>query len=133
MKYSLDECLGFRLRRLSRIADGYVRDCLTEYDITENQLTILFTLKTLGKVEQGQIGLTLGLERSTISRNVKLLEARGLIARTHDYRPEIELTIKGEKMVEEIRPLWEGVMDTLIDKIGDSGLKQIANLEKKLK
>ena len=81
MKYELNNCIGLRLRRLSRIVDGYYRKNLIDYEITENQLTILFLLSETKKVEQGRIGKVLKLERSTVSRNIKLLEKKGLIRR----------------------------------------------------
>ena len=132
MKYELNNCIGLRLRRLSRIVDGYYRKNLIDYEITENQLTILFLLSETKKVEQGRIGKVLKLERSTVSRNIKLLEKKGLIKRTPEYKPEIELTTKGRKLAIELIPLWEKTMDELIAKLGDNGLQIIKKLEMKL-
>ncbi len=132
MKYELNNCIGLRLRRLSRIVDGYYRKNLIDYEITENQLTILFLLSKMKKVEQGRIGKVLKLERSTVSRNIKLLEKKGLIRRSPEYKPEIELTTKGKKLAIELIPLWEKTMDELIAKLGDNGLQIIKKLEMKL-
>lgn len=132
MKYSLQHCIGSRIRRLSRITDKYFRKLLSDFDITENQMTILFALSEMGKVEQGKIGQALALERSTVSRNIKLLEKQGLLRRTSDYRPEIELSIKGDQLVQTLIPLWEQTMDILIDKLGDDGLKYLKALENKM-
>lgn len=132
MKYELNNCIGLRLRKLSRIVDGYYRKNLIDYEITENQLTILFLLSEMKKVEQGRIGKVLKLERSTVSRNIKLLEKKGLIKRTPEYKPEIELTTKGRKLAIELIPLWEKTMDELIAKLGDNGLQIIKKLEMKL-
>jgi DNA-binding MarR family transcriptional regulator len=132
MKYQLEHCIGSRLRRLSRIADSHLRKCLVNFDISENQMTILFALSELGKVEQGKIGAELCLERSTVSRNVKLLEKLKLVARTPDYRPKIELTAAGKTLVEKLIPLWEEVMDELMSKLGKAGTRPIETLEKKL-
>jgi len=132
MKYELNNCIGLRLRRLSRIVDGYYRKNLIDYDITENQLTILFLLSEIKKVEQGRIGKVLKLERSTVSRNIKLLEKKGLIKRTPEYKPEIELTTKGKNIAFELIPRWEKTMDELIAKLGDNGMQIINKLELKL-
>ena len=132
MKYELNNCIGLRLRRLSRIVDGYYRKNLIDYDITENQLTILFLLSEMKKVEQGRIGKVLKLERSTVSRNIKLLEKKGLIKRTPEYKPEIELTTKGKNIALELIPHWEKTMDELIAKLGDNGMETINKLELKL-
>lgn len=129
MKYELNNCIGLRLRRLSRIVDGYYRKNLIDYEITENQLTILFLLGEMKKVEQGRIGKVLKLERSTVSRNVKLLEKKGLIRRSPEYKPEIELTTKGKNLALELIPLWEKTMDELIANLGDNGMQIIKKLE----
>ncbi len=132
MKYDLQLCIGSRLRRLSRIVDGHFRSKLSEFNITENQMTILFVLNKMGKVEQGKIGQTLVLERSTVSRNIKLLEKQNYIKRTSDYRPEIELSKKGNELVQKLIPLWEETMDELISKLGKSGLTHLSELESSL-
>ncbi|MCH8035231.1 MAG: winged helix-turn-helix transcriptional regulator [Bacteroidetes bacterium] len=132
MKYELNNCIGLRLRRLSRIVDGYYRKNLIDYEITENQLTILFLLSEMKKVEQGRIGKVLKLERSTVSRNIKLLEKKGLIKRTPEYKPEIELTTKGKNIALELIPRWEKTMDELTAKLGDNGIQIIKKLEMKL-
>ena len=133
MKYNLEHCIGNRLRCLSRIIDKQYRSIIKDFNITESQLSILFALRTLGKVEQGKIGEALVLERSTVSRNVQLLEKREIVIRTKDYRPEIELTKKGEELVTSLIPYWENLMDTLMDKLGVDGLQHIESLEDKLK
>ena len=132
MKHNLQDCIGSRLRRLSRITDGYYRKQLSNFSITENQLTILFALRKVGKIEQGKIGQALVLERSTVSRNVKLLEKKDFINKTIGNRPKIELSKKGNELVKTLIPLWENAMDELIEKIGDKGMRYIRELEKKL-
>ncbi len=133
MKYNVEHCIGNRLRCLSRIVDKDFRSSLKAFDITESQLSILFALTKLGKVEQGKIGETLVLERSTVSRNVKLLEKRAIITKSAEYRPEIELTQKGHELVQTLIPIWELLMDSLMDKLGNEGLQNLELLEQKLK
>ena len=91
MKFDYEDCIGARVRQLSRIIDNHFRVHLKEIGITENQMTILFALKKMGLIDQGSIGIQLSLERSTISRSIKLLENKGYVKRTDAYRPEIEL------------------------------------------
>ena len=132
MKYNLQHCIGSRLRRLSRITDAHFRSLLADFDITENQMTILFALSEMGKVEQGRIGLVLALERSTVSRNVKLLEKQKYVVRTADYRPEIELSQAGKELVQTLIPLWEKTMDELVLMLGKDGLAHLEVLEKRI-
>lgn len=133
MKFELQNCISSRLRKLSRIADGHMRNCLKEFGITENQMTILFALSKLGRVGQGKIGEALVLERSTVSRNVKLLEKQKLVQRTAAYRPEIELTTRGVGLVNKLIPHWEKVMDSFVDMLGDYGTVPLERLEQRIK
>ncbi len=132
MKYKMQECIGTRLRRLSRVVDGYYRECLKDFDITENQMTVLFVLRVSGKIEQGKIGERLKLNRSTVSRAIRLLEKQNLIKRTAAYRPEVALTKQGDALVKKLIPVWEKVMDELAAKLGDNGMKYMVKLEEKL-
>ena len=133
MKHELQNCIGANIRSLSRVVDGYYRTCLEGFDITEKQMTILFTLSKMGKIEQGKIGEALVLERSTVSRNIKLLETKELLTRTTEYRPEIEISEKGKSLVAALLPHWNKVMDELTDKIGADSILLIQELERKLK
>lgn len=132
MKYEFHQCLGARLRRISRIIDTEYRTCVQGFGITENQMNILFVLKASGEISQGQIGSILVLERSTVSRNINLLVKQDLVIKTSSYQPEVELTKKGVVLVEELVPVWEKVMDNLIKTIGIENFESIKALEKKL-
>lgn len=132
MEYDLQLCIGSRLRRLSRIVDNHFREAITDFNITENQMTILFFLYKNGKIEQGKIGEFLALQRSTVSRNIKLLEKQNYLVKSTHYRPDIELTSEGDKLVKQLVPLWNEVMNELIIKLGSFGMDTIGELEKKL-
>ncbi len=133
MNHEFQNCIGANIRSLSRVVDNYYRSCLRAFDITENQMTILFTLSKMGKIEQGKVGDSLALERSTVSRNIKLLEKKEFITRTSSYRPEIELSTKGQKLVVALIPEWKKVMDDLTNKIGTESVSMIQELERKLR
>lgn len=132
MIFELHQCVGSRLRRLSRQADHYFRECLSEYDISENQMTLLFALHTFGEIEQGMLGKELVLDKSTVSRNVKLLEKKGYLSKSADYHPKISLSPAGTSLALELIPLWQETMQVLYQKLGKEGLELIGELESKL-
>ncbi len=133
MKFDFKDCIGSRLRQLSRIVDNEFRRHLSDFDITENQMTILFALSKLDRVEQGIIGQVLSLERSTVSRNIKMLNAKGYIDRSSDYRPILTLSMEGKALVNILIPIWEEIMSELTQKLGDDGITHLKELEQKLK
>lgn len=132
MNYNLHDCLGSRIRRISRIIDSYFRFEAKKFGITENQMTILFALYSIGKVAQHKIGDNLALEKSTVSRNLSHLEKNGYVIRDKTYHPGVDLTSKGKELVLELIPLWEKVMEQLIQKLDHTVFDLIAEVEKKL-
>ncbi len=132
MKYELSHCIGFRVRRLSRIIDSLYRKRIKEFGITENQLTILFSLYEMGEVEQGKVGEMLALERSSTSRNIKLMIKEGWIQRTNDYRPKIQLTPTGNELVKKLIPIWEAAMDELTAMLKPDGFELVSKLEERI-
>jgi DNA-binding MarR family transcriptional regulator len=132
MKYNLEHCIGNKLRRLSRIVDGHYRSNLKDFNITENQMTLLFLMHSMGSIDQGVLGKKLVLERSSISRNINVLNRNGYVGKSSDYRPQVFLTQKGNDLVKQLIPLWENTMDTIISEIGDEGIDMINKLEQKL-
>ncbi|OUS00129.1 hypothetical protein A9Q86_11860 [Flavobacteriales bacterium 33_180_T64] len=133
MKYEFEHCIGSRLRQISRLVDNIFRSALADFDVTENQMTILFVVSKFENVEQGVIGQVLSLERSTVSRNVKMLSNKGYISKSLDYRPLISLSKDGVILVNKLIPIWEDTMSLLTDKLGPKGISNLNELEQKIK
>jgi DNA-binding MarR family transcriptional regulator len=72
---------------------------------------------------QTRIARELVAEQSTISRNLQLLKAKGLIkttaARSSPYQT-ISLTPKGVERVREAIPIWERTQNAFVKKFGES-------------
>ncbi|NAY91735.1 MarR family transcriptional regulator [Muricauda sp. JGD-17] len=132
VKYQLHQCLGFRVRKLSRIIDNVYRSKLKAFGISENQLTILFALHQNGLLEQGKLGEMLGLERSSISRSIRLMVKNDWVKRSSDYRPLLELTKTGQEFVKVLIPVWEEAMDQLTEQFSNQGVEWLSKLEQKM-
>jgi DNA-binding MarR family transcriptional regulator len=111
MKYEIQECIGARLRGLSRQVDAIYRKYLVGTNITENQLSIMLALYKTGEIEQIEIGRILNLERSSLSRNLtRLIDQNMVVKKGAVNRPLISLTDTGLKKVKDILPTWELAM-----------------------
>jgi len=132
MNFELKQCVGSRIRRLSRQTDNCFRECLTDFDISENQMTLLFAVHSLGKVEQGLLGKELVIHKSSMSRNTALLLKKGYIIKSSGYRSQIELSKKGVQIVLKLIPLWKETMNTIYDKLGEEGMKMLEEIENRL-
>jgi MarR family len=66
-------CIATRVRQLSRIITRAYDDALRPLGITASQFTLLSQLAQQDGVTAVEIGFTLDIEKSTLSRNLKRL------------------------------------------------------------
>ena len=69
-------CLATRVRQLSRIITRVYDDALRPLKITASQFTLLTQLAQQDGITAVEIGFTLDIEKSTLSRNLKRSEER---------------------------------------------------------
>lgn len=103
-------CLASRVRQLSRIVTRVYDDAMRPLGITASQFTLLTQLGQQDGITAVEIGYTLDIEKSTLSRNLKRLLALGLI----EMEPPagrrgrgLHLTPKGQAMIKEGYPVWK--------------------------
>ena len=73
----------------------------------------------------------IGLDRSTLGRNLRVLERQGLIESgiSDDQRARrIVLTGTGREKLEAAAPLWEAVQNDFAEKIGPQALELLAEM-----
>ena len=102
-------CLASRVRQLSRIVTRLYDDAMRPLGITASQFTLLTQLGQRDGITAVEIGFSLDIEKSTLSRNLKRLLALGLI----DMDPPagrrgrgLHLTPKGQVVIKEAYPVW---------------------------
>jgi len=101
-------CLAARTeaQRLTRMFDERLRP----FDLTINQFTMLATLALAGAQPVTRLAGRLGIDRTTLTRNVSLAEKRGLV-RTRageDSRERlIEITPAGREHAEQAFAAWQ--------------------------
>jgi DNA-binding MarR family transcriptional regulator len=100
-------CLAARTeaQRLTRMFDERLRP----FDLTINQFTMLATLVLAGAQPVSRLAGRLGIDRTTLTRNLALAEKRGLVkTRAGDDGRErlVEITRVGRKRAEQAFPAW---------------------------
>src|SRR6266567_7159873 len=102
-------CIAVRLRLLNRVVTNLYDDALRPLGLKVSQLNILIVTAKLGLARPGQVCEILQLDASTLSRNVKPLQAHGWVevvpgedARAQPFR----LTPKGKRLIEKSVPAW---------------------------
>lgn len=116
-------CAGFKLRMLNRIVNSIYDEELAPYGLTLSQLNVLTVIVQAGPVSPASIGKAIHLERSTLSRNLKLLEDAGWIHINGAGRGlEVEMTKSGEALYEKCLVGWKKAQKTIHKAFEQDGL-----------
>jgi DNA-binding MarR family transcriptional regulator len=102
-------CISTRVRQLSRIVTRVYDDALRPLGITASQFTLLTQLAQQDGITAVEIGHTLDIEKSTLSRNLKRLLALGHITMDPPAGRRgrgLHLTPKGENVIKQAYPVW---------------------------
>ena len=110
-----------RLRRAANAITAYYDKALEELDITTPKFSILINITQLEHPTMSQLSKVIHLEKSTLTRNIALLEKEGYVTaeRGKDKREVyVNLTEKGIQIVEECYPKWFVAQDKVIETLG---------------
>lgn len=104
------DCLVGRLRMLNREITGIYDEALRPLGVKVSQINVLISVAKFGPVAPGVVGEVLRLEKSTLSRSIERLRARGWIRvrpGDDDRSHRLEITAAGRRLLEKTLPLWE--------------------------
>lgn len=103
-------CACSALRHASRAVTQHYERHFRGSGLRATQFTVLATLAQTGPLSISELSAKLGLERTTLSRNLRLLENKGWVsAMAHgDQRVRrMTLTSKGKKKAMTALPVWK--------------------------
>lgn len=109
-------CLGLRIARTHRLVTRIFEQALRPLGLTLPQLELLSTLTIVGRpIKPTELADLTAVERSTTSRNLAVMQARGWVA-TADVSPTgramaISITTAGSRQLAEARTAWELAQD----------------------
>jgi len=107
------ECTCIRARQAARALTKVYDEALRPEGVQTSQLSVLVAVAHFGEAGASIHALAdvLGMDRSTLSRNLRPLEKLGLlrVARSpEDARLRLVLLTKqGERVIERVYPLWQ--------------------------
>ena len=116
-------CAGINLRRATRaITNHYDHIFLEAVGLRSTQIPPLVVLYLAGPRTIQQMAERLDLDRTTLSRNLKLLEEAGLLA-IHpgkDQRTrQVSLTEQGKNVLLKALPVWEEAQRQVVSGLGE--------------
>jgi DNA-binding MarR family transcriptional regulator len=128
-------CVAVRLRLLNRVVTSFYDEALRPLGLKVSQLNILIVTAKLGLARPAQVCEILQLDTSTLSRNVKPLQAHGWleIVSEEDARAQpFRLTAQGKRLVEKAVPAWQEAQRQATELLGDEGIALLDKVAKKV-
>lgn len=114
-------CICFNTRKIARGITAHYDRIISPSGLKATQFSLLMTVLLREKANLSQLANMLGMDRTTVSRNVRLLEQKGMISVSsgEDRREQcIDLTDAGRETVNLAIPLWEKAQAEVADKLG---------------
>ena len=121
-------CLCAKLRKASRVITGIYDGFLAETGVKITQYSLLNNVKRLQNATAAQLSQALLMDKTTLSRNLRLLVKRGYLAETpgEDRRvKELTLTEQGAKALANARPAWLKAQKLLRESLGGSRMDRL--------
>ena len=114
-------CISTRVRQLSRIVTRVYDDAMRPLGITASQFTLLTQLAQQDGITAVEIGHSLDIEKSTLSRNLKRLLALGHLTMDPPAGRRgrgLHLTPKGEAVIKQAYPVWMDAQSKTVNTMG---------------
>ena len=115
-------CACATARRVSRLLTQLYDSHLRPHGLESTQFALLSMLATAGPISQAALGQRFGFDKTTLSRNLKVMREQGWIAvaeaETARERPCV-LTAQGRARLRAARPAWLRAQAALRDSMGE--------------
>ncbi len=106
----MNGCVCFALRRAARAVTQFYDHALRPHGLRATQLPILWAASVQGAVPLATLAQKLGLDRTTLLRNVRPLVRRRLVRvapSANSRRTEIRGTAGGRALLARVYPQWK--------------------------
>ena len=116
-----ENCVCFNLRRATRLVTQFYDAEMRRHGIRPTQGTILLALQAKESWGMAELSDWLGVERTTLVRNLRPLQRDGLVRAIgggRGHRVELAITAKGRRQVEKLTPAWKSAQNAAVKTLG---------------
>jgi len=128
----MSRCYCSLLRTATRRVGSVYDDALSPLGINIAQYSLLRLIEHRQPVSFTELGRVAELDRSTVGRNVRVLERMGLVETgrgENDQREAVvRLGVSGRQMLEEAAPLWDGCQREIETRLGAANVKALREI-----
>lgn len=131
-------CACYQVRKAARAVTKLYEEVLRSIGLRATQFSLLMATRVMGPVTVVKLAQVTVMDRTTLTRNLQILEKRGLIEIKpgEDRRErEVALTASGMEVLTKAVPLWEEAQERVKKALGEeklgnlmSGLSEMISL-----
>ena len=116
----ISECACLKVRTASRAVTRFYDDAFRPVGLRATQLSALVAVASSDAVSIASLSRLLGMDRSTLTRNLRPLEEKGLVMlgpEGHHRSRTLSTTPKGEQLLRRAVPLWEKTQEKIREEL----------------
>lgn len=128
---SLGPCSCSQIRRVARKISSFYDSVLAPSGLTVTQYSLLVNVARAGRVSRTVLADKVGMDRTTLTRNLQPLSAGKLISTAigEDRREHlIRLSAAGQRKVRQSLPLWEEAQRRFASEMGPGALRGLRSV-----
>lgn len=125
---SQDACTCGKLREAARAVTLLYDNAFKSSGLLSTQLGVLHTIYNSASITISELAGELGMDRTTLTRNLSVLERDGLINMSSgkDHRTKIvTITSKGRTSIAKAIPLWNEVQRRVKQQMGENSWREL--------
>src|SRR5258708_1463850 len=117
-----ENCVCFNLRWVTRAVTQFYGAGMRRHGIPPNQSSIPASLNSKDSWNMAELSDWLGMERTTLVRNLRPLQRDGFVKAVgggRGNRVELTITTKGRNQVEKLTPAWKSAQSAVVKTLGE--------------
>src|SRR5216117_2392860 len=117
-----ENCVCFNLRWVTRAVTQFYDAEMRRHGIRPTQGSILASLNSKESWNMAELSDQLGMDRTTLVRNLRPLQRDGLVQTNgggRGNRVEVAITAKGRKQIEKLTPAWKSAQSAVVKTLGE--------------
>jgi len=119
---AVENCVCFNLRWVTRAVTQFYDAEMRRHGIRPTQGSILASLQAKDSWNMAELSDWLGMERTTLVRNLRPLQRDGFVRVGGGGRGrlvELAITAKGRKQMEKLTPAWRAAQSAAVKTLGE--------------
>lgn len=125
-------CYCTNMRRSTNMISSFYDSALKKAGLTVAQYYLLINLSRLESANITHWAEHVGLDRSTMVRNIKPLLERGLIESTEGHGKTFTLSPKGKSILDLAVPIWQQSQTQIEEILGEDDINALFRICEKL-